>query len=62
MTLTPCRSCGREVAPTARACPQCGDARPGRAALTGERHEMLTVLFALVAASIAISLIAALWR
>lgn len=46
----------------ARACPLCGDPRPGRGALAGERHELLTVLFALVAAGIAITLIAALWR
>lgn len=68
MTLSPCRTCGQPIAPSARACPSCGDRRPlapsptGDAARFGERHELLTLLYALIAAGIAISILAVLMQ
>lgn len=58
--LGTCRTCGREVAQTARACPHCGQRSPAAAA--DARPEWATLLMALVFAGVAISVIAAVWR
>lgn len=57
MTLAPCRTCGQDVAPSARTCPHCGQRGPTRD--PNERPEWLTLLFALVFAGVAISIVAA---
>lgn len=61
--LRSCRSCGRDVSVAAPACPACGDPQPReQASGDGERHELLTILFALIAAGVAISILAAVWK
>lgn len=58
VSLTPCRECAGQVAQEAARCPVCGVRRPGWGA--DERAKWLTVLLALVAAGVAISVVALL--
>jgi hypothetical protein len=50
VALKPCRECGRDVSPTAKACPNCGVAYPAnKLAATGDQMQKmgcaLTILF-----------------
>lgn len=59
-TLTSCRACGGQVAPAARTCPHCGEPRPAQS--PDEQPEWVTLLLAIVAAGIVISILAVVWR
>lgn len=62
MSLQPCRTCGHQVAPTARACPSCGDRRPLAPAGEEGPSQLVTLLLALVVAGVAIAVLQVVWK
>jgi hypothetical protein len=68
MALVACRECDQRVSSEAVTCPHCGVSRPASSPAidvvvpSRERPELLTLLLALIAAGVAISLLTVLWK
>jgi uncharacterized membrane protein YvbJ len=47
MAMTPCRSCGNDVAATAKTCPQCGIKHPALDAAASKNYAAATAAWSL---------------